>query len=208
MKRKKAETKKEPKKVILEISRASVVFWSVCLFLLLGWTFVLGILVGRGFLPKNVMTLSEIQGQIAKLKEIVVQKRPADMDTVGRDAPDPKFAFYDSLSTKREEVARKGRPSQEKTQGVDKQAPGSPSSETNAFTIQVAALDSEEKAVAIANRLKERGHKAYVSKTVVNDKTRYRIRCGLFKDPQEAKAYGRALSEETGMAGYVTKVEP
>lgn len=207
MRKKKTAPKKDPRKLILELSKASVVFWTVCLFLLLGWTFVLGILVGRGFLPKNVMTLSELQGQIAKLKEIVVQKKPPEREVIRQEEPDPKFAFYDNLSAKREEVAKKGRPVQEREDAVERQAQRPPSSESSGFTVQLASLESEEKAMAIVNRLKQRGHAAYINRTVVDDKTRYRIRCGHFKDQQEARAYSKALSEDTGIAGYVTKVD-
>jgi septal ring-binding cell division protein DamX len=207
MVRKKAASKQAPKRMTLEVSRASAVFWAVCLFLVLGWTFVLGILVGRGFLPKNVKSLSEIQGQISKLKDVVNPKRSTDLEAARKDEPDPKFAFYDNLSAKKEDVARKSRAVPEGAQAVKERGQRAPAVEPFAFTVQLASLESEEKAVAMVARLKKLGHAAYMDKTTMNGKTRYRIRCGEFRDPKEAGSYAKALVKDTGIAGFVTRAD-
>jgi len=101
------KTKKQGKKYHLDFSLTFVSFAGLILFLLLGWIFVLGILVGRGFLPKEVKTLSALKTPITKLQDIVSRKPSSDLNVIKDADKDPKFAFYDELSKKKEEVARK-----------------------------------------------------------------------------------------------------
>ena len=104
------KTKKQGKKYHLDFSLTFVSFAGLILFLLLGWIFVLGILVGRGFLPKEVKTLSALKAPITKFQDIVTRKPSSDLDVIKDADKDPKFAFYDELSKKKEEVARKVHP--------------------------------------------------------------------------------------------------
>ena len=76
-----------------------------------------------------------------------------------------------------------------------------------AYTVQVASLDSENKAVKMVDRLKKRGHPAYVKKVNVKGKTYYRVRCGRFSDKKEASDYEMLLAKQDKIKGFVIKLE-
>ena len=90
----------------LEMSSLSLFFWGFCLCFLLAWVFVLGVLVGRGFLPSAVSTISDLKSQISRLQGIVPHGKtsPPDPQKIEKD---PKLAFYEKLSSKKEEVKKK-----------------------------------------------------------------------------------------------------
>jgi cell division septation protein DedD len=71
---------------------------------------VLGILVGRGFLPGEVKTLRELKAQIVKLQDMVGSKKTAKPDLLKDSQKEPEFAFYDELSAKRSERTRPVKP--------------------------------------------------------------------------------------------------
>ena len=102
MVRKKPPSSKGNKaKYQIEMSSLSLFFWGFCLCFLVAWVFILGIFVGRGFLPKT--TIAELKTQFTKL---VPHGKPQ-----GPEAPrvenDPKLEFFDTLSSKKEEVKKK-----------------------------------------------------------------------------------------------------
>ena len=71
MVKKKSQPKKTGKTYQIEFTFLSTFIWGIFLFFLLSWVFVLGILVGRGFLPEAVTTISGVRDQITKLNDIV-----------------------------------------------------------------------------------------------------------------------------------------
>ena len=99
--------KGEKKKYRIEMTSFSLFVWTFCLFFLLTWIFVLGILVGRGFFPGAVTAISDIKGQIGKLQGMVGQNKDSDTPPVKKEESDPKLAFYDRLSSKKEPAAKK-----------------------------------------------------------------------------------------------------
>jgi cell division septation protein DedD len=94
---KKRKDKKGSARYHLEFSGSSMFFWSLALFFLMGWLFVLGILVGRGFLNEKLENISELKNSIAKLQKMVKEKESSQK--IGEKAPDkdPEFAFYKEL---------------------------------------------------------------------------------------------------------------
>ena len=94
------------KKYQIEMTSFSIFIWTFCLFFLLTWIFVLGILVGRGFFPSAVTAISDIKGQIGKLQGMVGQNKSPEPAATKKKESDPKLAFYDRLSNKKE-VAQK-----------------------------------------------------------------------------------------------------
>ena len=230
------KTKKSGKRYHLEFSVTSAFFWSLGLFFLLGWIFVLGILVGRGFFPGGVKTLTEMKLQIAKLQDMVNKRDSSDLDKIRKLSKDPKFRFYDELSAKKEDVARKRLKDQKKgydQADLDKRIKaleelvakrsqsGNQKSKMQAkaektvdlskirgiYTVQLASLSSEMEAVKIVNRLKDRGYSAYFCKATIKGKTYYRVRCGAFKTESEARNLKNLLAKKEGMKGFTTTAE-
>ena len=58
----------------------SIFLWISCLSLLLAWVFVLGILVGRGFIPESVTMIADIKNELSKLQEMVSYKKKPTPD--------------------------------------------------------------------------------------------------------------------------------
>ena len=101
-----AKKKNKTKKYHVEFSFTSLLCWILGLFFLLAWIFVLGILVGRGFLPESVKTLSELKAPIAKLQNMVGKKK-TDLEEIKDLDENPKFAFYDELASKKEKTIKR-----------------------------------------------------------------------------------------------------
>jgi cell division septation protein DedD len=223
------QRKKKRWRYQIDLGPLSFILWGIFIFFILGWIFVLGIFVGRGFFPGKITNLSELKGEINKLQESVEIKETVKSSVSPSDTleTEPELAFYDKLTTKKDEA--KNNPQEARTEiikapaaplkPVTDQASGSnkkdvkppsdstPKSGSGKFTIQVASIGELGKAQKTVNQLIEKGFKAYYYETNVKGKTYYRIRCGKFSDRIEALKYSLTLEEKTGLKGYVTDAE-
>ena len=233
---KRTKSPKSNKRYHLEFSVTSAFFWSLGLFFLLGWIFVLGILVGRGFFPGGVNTLAEMKGQIARLQDMISKKDSSDLDLIRKLTKDPKFRFYDELSAKKEHVAKKSEqdlkenkdsgdldkrikvleeavakrihPANEKT--GTRRVPDNnlaPTKDNTGFTVQLASLGNEIDAIKMVNRFNNRGYPAYFYEAHINGETYYRVRCGKFETEKESRDFKDLLARKEGVTGFVTRVE-
>jgi len=87
----------------IELSSMSLVFWVVCIVFFMGWIFVLGVLVGRGFLPGANTAVADLKSQVAKLQEMVARNKRADQKPQAKEDIDSKLGFYDKLESKKED---------------------------------------------------------------------------------------------------------
>jgi len=235
MAKRKPRAKKKAKTFQFELTSLSTLFWSIFLFFLLTWIFVLGILVGRGFLPGAVTTISDLRSQISKLQEMVRNKKTDNRMALKKPTPDPKLAFYEKLSSKKDEVKNNQKPEKEagspkkttppkKVEDIQKRlldeqkkkdsnsiqtAKREPEPLTSGiqYTVQIASLRDKEKAEKLINSLIDRGYQAYYYEAKVNGKTYYRVRCGRFSDRADAGDYARKLADEEGIKGFVSRLE-
>lgn len=235
----KSKAKKKGKRYRVDLSRTSLFFWCLGTLFLLAWIFVLGILVGRGFFPQGVEALSKLRVPIGKLQGVVGNRKTSDLDSIKGLDNNPEFEFYDQLSVKKGELAKKNtsgakragrqtdlakgfetdKPSAEQVEAPKKDqstfnkggGETKPAGEIKpvdtggAYTVQVASLDSENKAVKMAGQLESKGYPAYVHKVNVKDKTYYRVTCGKFKDKKEAGDFKSLLYQKQQIKGFVTK---
>jgi len=236
-KRTKAKKKKKKKKNFVELSLKSFFFWSLGLFFLTVWIFVLGVLVGRGLL-----SYGDMKDQFDRVQGAVGRKDLSGLDLIEEPEEDPKFEFYERLSTKKEEAAKKGQPSKKKAVGqirpakrleidkfltkkdeiskgkqldikksrvqLDQDKEVSPLKTGEGYTVQVASFGKRNGAVKITEQLKNRGHPAYFLKVNIEGKVRYRVMCGSFKDRKEADNYQKLLAGQEKFPGcFVTRVE-
>ena len=75
------------------------------------------------------------------------------------------------------------------------------------YTVQLASLESKEKAAEMINRLKKQGYPAYYYEVKIKGRVYYRIRCGKFPDRKEADKYVGKLARERGIKGFVSTLE-
>jgi cell division septation protein DedD len=225
MAKKRSKSKKKGgKKYQIEMTSLSVFLWSFCLFFLLAWIFVLGILVGRGFLP-------DLKIKISKLEDMINHDRPKRLDSQKKADADLELSFYEKLSNKQIEEKKEAapkkretpqkappkkeivRPEREKDQRpagdlkkLPEESPKSSPSELE-YTIQLASLGDRNKAKALIKDLIDRGYPAYFYEVRVKGKYYYRVRCGKFANRKEAGKYAGKLEREAGIKGFVSRLE-
>lgn len=215
----KKSSKKRRKSHAIELSAKAAFFWGLCLFFLLAWIFVLGIFVGRGFVPNGMQSISQLKAQISKLQGLIGHKGSSNPETPKRSFQDPKLAFYENLSTKKKAVARSQPSSDGKklrkkrvVQGENKAKKpatreNTPVHTTGSFTVQIASLGVQERAKALVKTLTTKGYPAYFYAVKVKGTPRYRVRCGSFKTAEEAKGFARELFKAEKIKGFVLRAE-
>ena len=208
---------KKGKRYHVDFSLTAMCFWGLGLLFLLAWIFVLGIFVGRGFLPKEgVNAMAKIKTQIVKLQDAVSKKDSKDLDLIKKFNKDPEFAFYEELSKKNEEKIEKSpldtkksespkKPEKSLKKTLDKTK--KPSESSGQYAIQIASFDDELKAVGLAKLLSNRGYPAYYYKVNVKGKAYYRVRCGKFEDKKEANKFLKLLAKKEKIKGFLSKIE-
>jgi cell division septation protein DedD len=104
MAKKRSGSKKKSRKYQIELTPLSIFLWGGCVFFVLAWIFVLGILVGRGFLPGPVTALSDLKNQLGVLPHKVGRDEPQqELEATKKSDSEPKLGFYDNLSSKKVE---------------------------------------------------------------------------------------------------------
>jgi len=187
MGRKETRAGKTGKRYHFELSRTSVFLWSVGAFVLLAWIFTLGVLAGRGLLPGGVKTLAELKIQIGKLQQMISKKDRSELERIKELQKDPKFAFYEELSGKKDDAVKRLSSSPKSRKKDLKKSEESKSAKAlTKYIVQVASLDSEAKATEMVNRLTGQGYPAYSYKVFIKGRRYYRVRCGMFKTKDEA----------------------
>jgi len=208
MGRKETRAGKTGKRYHFELSRTSVFLWSVGAFVLLAWIFTLGVLAGRGLLPGGVKTLAELKIQIGKLQQMISKKDRSELERIKELQKDPKFAFYEELSGKKDDAVKRLSSSPKSRKKDLKKSEESKSAKAlTKYIVQVASLDSEAKATEMVNRLTGQVYPAYSYKVFIKGRRYYRVRCGMFKTKDEAINIKNRLAKNEKIDGLVRKVK-
>ena len=204
----KTGTKKKGRTFHLEFSPASAFFWSLGLLVLLAWIFVLGILVGRGFLPGEVSSLNEMKARIAKLQDIIGRKESKNLNLPKDLEKDPKFEFYDELSSGKKKKAKKDAPLLKGADAPKKQEEQAPSPTlAGPYSVQIASLENGIEAADMVNRMLNKGYSARFHRVEIGGKNYFRVFCGSFPDRTGAEAFSKVLAEKEKISGFVTRTE-
>jgi cell division protein FtsN len=191
-------------------------------FLLSGWMFFLGILVGRGTAPVSFDTkafqkkLREIAEQYAGKRsdsrpELVFYdalKKPSRQGESGTQALDEILPALDDggsgksagdgagKSSPREAPARPP----EAVPAAVRETPSAVQAETappeGRYTLQVASFKDLSDALKLVARLEAKGHPAYRTLGTVGRDIWFRVRVGSFPSMEEARAAERRLKSE------------
>ena len=233
MAKKNTQSKKTGKKRYqIEVTSLTLFLWAFCALFFVAWIFVLGIFVGRGFLPGADSALVDLRTQVTKLQEMMARNKRAEPEPQKKESIDEMLAFYEKLESKKDEAKRKeqiapatkngaGNGSGTGTEAakreglatVESSKPGqgeirtAPPAGKGAYTLQLASLEEKEKAEALVRDLSSRGYDAYFYEVRVKGKTYYRVRCGRFVTRDEAGVHAAKLLKETKIRGFVSKVE-
>lgn len=231
MAKKKSASEKSKKGFIIEITPFSSLLWVAGFLFFLAWVFILGFFVGRGFLPESVTALSDMKTRIKRIQSMINGDKPVQ-EADREKKEDPKLAFYERLSSKKNEVKRQWQ-EPKKGETTDKHVPklkenislrdqtetGSGLHKSIAekevgasepdffFTIQLASLKDANSAEALVDRLKRKGYSVYYYEVEIKDRVYYRVRCGRYPTREEAENYARGLAQKEGIKGFVTTLD-
>jgi len=202
------------KKFRVELSPAGVFLSFLGLIFILGWIFVLGVMVGRGFIPEGVKSIGQMTDQLTRLMTILANDREHSADQNAAVNQQTRLEFYDHLSGPDSELEKKTTHVEAPRQPTAPEASGQqhdgaieiPKADESSWAVQVASLDSESKAVKLTEKLKKRGYPAFTYRAVVKGSVFHRVRCGPFESRAAAEAAKRSLVEKEKIDAFLTTV--
>jgi cell division septation protein DedD len=222
------------KRYRIELSSFSFLLWCFCALFFMAWIFVLGVLVGRGFLPGADSALTDLKTQAARLQEMVARSKRGEQGSQAKETIDETLAFYEKLESKKDEAKKKVQNLSTSKEGtkqgtleaskedlsrkngnirVETPKPGNgepstaPQAGKGGFTLQLASLEEKARAETMVGNLKSKGYDAYFYEVRVKGKTYYRVRCGRFMTREEADEYAAGLLKALNIRGFVSKFE-
>jgi cell division septation protein DedD len=147
-----------------------------------------------------------------------------DVKSSQKSEPDPKLAFYEKLSFKKEEVKQKWQPTDspqtnakvsrkelpDRNKEKRAETPDAQSdqwSDSTRYTVQLASLSDGDKAEKMSKQLLDQGYPAYFYEVKVKGKTYYRVRCGKFVSKEDARNYAEMLAKTEGIKGFIARTE-
>lgn len=223
------------KKPFVALSRKAVAGWVVVVFIISGWMFGVGVMVGRGTAPiafdldQLKRTLESLQKSAQPAPKNGPMPQPSEM----KNKTD--LGFYESLPKRKEEAeipniqpppAARPEPAATKPAGAPASAkaekpavppapaaapqpapapPAAPSTAGRPLTVQVAAVKSEEEARQLAEKLRQRGYAAYIEPTAIPDKGTW-YRVRMGEFP--SKEFARSTMERLQKDGFTPDVVP
>ncbi len=208
MANRKTTPEKERKKVVFQFSLPALFFWAFGLLVVLSWSFILGVFVGRGAFPDGFEAISKLRGKIQGIRgtgEVASQSMPPAI----MKEEDPQFVFFERLGKETEDVSMRVEqpPAKKATKIEPSKLPPGTEPNRSGFTVQISATDSEDGAARMVDHLKKKGYPAYVVKAHVKGRIFYRVRCGKFETEAQAKAHAAELAKREGIRGLVSRVE-
>lgn len=205
--------------------------WAALAVVLLVWAFVLGLLVGQGSLlgPEQMAWLRS-QAAAVPVVGAWFDRGPAEREAT---LTQPRLSFYKTLErtgreagpdqpaeqAKDRPAAKKPAPAEQRKHQAEpkrKQAPpqkkaaepAAPQPGQGRYTVQVASLNDQGQADAMAMRLRAAGLPAYVRKAQVQGVgVRYRVRVGAYDDLDQAQGAAGRIRLQQRLAAYVTRVD-
>ncbi len=211
------------------MTTVSMCVWGVGLFFLLSWIFVLGILVGRGSLPSALKIVPGLEGQVAEWQRVLSRKDSYEFKSEKKESnPDLQLSFYRKLSTKKEQARSMvpghtggdsaGRTATDRSdqmtgeKAIERKIEAlrvelQERSNKTLYTLQLASLEDKQKAESLMKRLADLDYPVYLYQAKVNGRQYYRVRCGNFREKEEARNFARKLAKEIKMEGFVSRLE-
>jgi DedD protein len=202
------------RKFRVELSPAGLFLSSLGLVFILGWIFVLGVMVGRGFIPEGVKSIGQMTDQLTRLITILASDRERVTDPNAAMEQQTKLEFYDHLPRSDSEPGKgpadvqtpRATLAPQPSGAQDDGAVETPDTKDSAWAVQVASLDNESKAVKLVEKLKKLGYPAFTYKTLVKGAAFHRVRCGPFESRADAEAARRSLFEKERIDAFLTTV--
>lgn len=224
---KKKETKDKPKKYPLAMTWKALILWCLGSFFLLVWIFILGVLVGSGNLSFGIieekffkildMSEEDKSEEDGSKEDRAEGKAQPEADLATKPEEDPKLAFYEELSLKKEEAVKNSPPSPQPqvvstdSRGKHEETPETmtppPRKGVDQYVLQIGFFGDRAKAASLVKRLCDRGFPAYFSNASMDGKLYYRVKCGPFETEKKADEFKITLAKKEGIHGFVTRAD-
>lgn len=147
---------------------------NIYLVLLFLLIFILGAMIGKILHSKKTSS-----PQQPKVEDIEIKPRPA----VKEEKPEVA-SVKDPISTKVEDFPE--------------------TDPEGKYTVQIASFKKMDNAQKFTEQLKNKGYPAFITKTLINNGTWYRVRVGTFKDRNKARKYSKIIkSKEKLKTAYI-----
>jgi len=184
----------------LQFSLTSLLFSGIGFIFVLVWVFALGIMVGRGFLPRSMDGFWFFKGKSVS----------DEQDNKAKHVPlikEEELTFYSQLTDKKAKARSKPRRQAPPRDQVRPQKRAKlVHEETNkagTYRVQVAALKDKGQTEEMVEGLIKSGYPAYYYKTVIKGTVYYRIRCGPYTTVDQAKSLAARLIEKEGFKPFI-----
>lgn len=99
----KSKNEKGQRKYLIELTSKTILLWVLGSSFLFVWIFILGVMVGRGYLSFDLL-----KDKFAVVQEMVGGQDTSKTELIPGPVKDPKLAFYDELSLTKDEAAKNG----------------------------------------------------------------------------------------------------
>jgi len=196
----------------VQLNNKQLVFFFMATLAIAVVVFLCGVMVGRGV---RDATLAAAQNDIAADRETGAP-RVAPTPVAGK----PELDYPERLESADEKNVLEPAKSVESTspETIARRRSGSGSSEApapparpastlgsneGAFTVQVVALKTQDAALSLLNRLKQKNYRAYLEDG--GDAGLHRVRVGRFSTRAEAERVARKLRTEEKFKPYITQ---
>ena len=216
MAKKKSSPKKRKKGLVIQLTPFSSFLWALGLLFVMAWVFVIGFFMGRGFLPGKVTAFSDMKTRLKRIQTMISRENTIEESLKEKEEENPKLAFYERLSSKKNEVKKQWQEStkdeninntvsRSKSNIEKKEEPSSVSDQY--FTIQLASLREGNKAEELVDRLIRKGYSVYYYEVKVKGQIYYRVRYGRFSTREEAEEQAQRLARKEKIKGFVTTLD-
>jgi cell division septation protein DedD len=201
-KKKSSRQKKKQKQFTFTVTRSGIVTMSLFLLLAIVWSFILGILVGRGYTPETV--LPEVAG-VASGPEGNSGKAGAERSEPNVLKPE-ELGFFESLQQEPQQAARESGSTPARSDEPGEREGGetgqsSGSAREFAYVYQVGSFKSDAKADKLKRKLAETGMSARVESVRIDRERWYRIYV-LFKGTAEEAETMRSKLVSLGLNNF------
>ncbi len=194
---------KSESKPALQLTRKGLFVWGGLIFFVMGWMFILGILVGRGNAPIPLKAL-ELEQELQAQKETVLKQQQDEIEARVKqgDAPAAELEFYEALkkppAESQRRIASSPKPAQKPTSSakppVAKPAPAKPAEQA----VAPKPAPSPPRPVA--------AEPAPTSQPAPAAGGRFAIQVGAFREVESADALVNRLRQK-GHAAYHLRTE-
>ncbi len=177
----KKEFKRQKKTFKIEFTKGSVLLWTTILIFTIVWAFILGVFVGKGFLPEKEIRPNK--------KNKIINKKEENKNTIDF------FSFHKQLTS------NTYRSENLKNKVVHKNK----HKKNLCYSVQIAAFLKEKDAKNMVKAFNLKGYPVYYVKYTKNKKEYYRVRCGKSSSKKEIEDLKNRLIKKEHIKGIIVR---